>query len=228
MNPSVEKPIRPAASLLIVRDGEEGVEVLTLKRAVTMRFLPGYLAFPGGAVESADVDAEPRWRFPPQASEQVDDKVYATAAIRECAEEVGWLCGISNRDGQGMHFPLSKNEQEGLLSAEGTFMSFLEARDWWLDGKQLRFVGRWVTPNYQPARFDTRFFVVSSAPMLEELHVHTTENQWVRWCRPTDMLAAIAAGREEAVMPTRAMMSAISKMTSASECAKRLHVPGPA
>jgi len=224
---TTEKPIRPAASLLIVRDGQEGVEVLTLKRASTMRFLPGYLAFPGGALEAGDTLVAQRWRTQLAAQNRPDDRTYAVAAIRECAEEIGWLCGVASEDGQVVHTALTAAEQDDLLSGEGTFESFLQARGLWLDGEQIRFVGRWVTPAYQTARFDTRFFVLASQPADAQLQLHTSENQWVKWCQPAVLLAAIDAGTENAVTPTRAMLQQIAKMSSAVACIATLCVPGP-
>jgi 8-oxo-dGTP pyrophosphatase MutT (NUDIX family) len=57
----VSDEIRQAASLIGVRDGEGGPEVLVIERTLDHRFLPGYIAFPGGAVDPADIGlvAEP-------------------------------------------------------------------------------------------------------------------------------------------------------------------------
>ena len=46
--------IRPAATLALIRDSDKGLEVLLLQRTWKASFLPGYLVFPGGAVDEAD------------------------------------------------------------------------------------------------------------------------------------------------------------------------------
>ena len=48
--------IRRAASLLAGRDGETGLELLVLERSAGSRFLPGYVAFPGGSVDEDDAE----------------------------------------------------------------------------------------------------------------------------------------------------------------------------
>ena len=75
--------IRPAASAICVRDGRDGdPEVLVVERSAASRFLPGYVAFPGGAVEPADESSAARWFGN-------GGEVQRAAAIRELIEEVG-------------------------------------------------------------------------------------------------------------------------------------------
>ena len=45
---------RPSATLMITRDGDDGVEVLLGRRSETMPSFPGYWAFPGGGVSRVD------------------------------------------------------------------------------------------------------------------------------------------------------------------------------
>ena len=47
---------RPAATVMLLRDGTRGLEVLLLQRASTTPFVPGAHVFPGGAVDDADHD----------------------------------------------------------------------------------------------------------------------------------------------------------------------------
>ena len=78
----MSEEIRQAASLIGVRDGSDGPEVLVIERTLDHRFLPGYVAFPGGAVDPADSSLAERW---------FGDATEASraAAIRELVEEVG-------------------------------------------------------------------------------------------------------------------------------------------
>ena len=52
--PLVDDEIREAASAVVARDAEEGLEVLVLERSAASRFLPGYVAFPGGSTDEED------------------------------------------------------------------------------------------------------------------------------------------------------------------------------
>ena len=95
--PTVERPPRPAATIVVVRDGAEGIEVLLSRRAERGDHNSGAWVFPGGIVEKNDAlahaavagldDAEASRRLG-LASGGLD---YYVAAIRECFEESGLL-----------------------------------------------------------------------------------------------------------------------------------------
>ena len=78
----VSAEIRLAASLIGVRDATDGPEVLVIERTLDHRFLPGYVAFPGGAVDPGTGMLAERWFGKPKEESRA-------AAIRELAEEVG-------------------------------------------------------------------------------------------------------------------------------------------
>jgi 8-oxo-dGTP pyrophosphatase MutT (NUDIX family) len=67
---------RPSASLLLLRGGEDALEVLLVRRTPQARFMGGFWVFPGGAVEPAD-----------RAQSDDDDGAHRAAAVRELAEE---------------------------------------------------------------------------------------------------------------------------------------------
>src|SRR6476660_2118650 len=82
MAPVDERLIRRAASAVCIRPATERFEVLVVQRSEGSRFLPGYLAFPGGAVDTEDDARAERWFGDPADAPRV-------AAVRELAEEVG-------------------------------------------------------------------------------------------------------------------------------------------
>ena len=53
--------IRKAASVILAREDLRGLEVLALERSRQSRFLPGYVAFPGGAADAGDARRAERW-----------------------------------------------------------------------------------------------------------------------------------------------------------------------
>ena len=97
--PASSVPVRPAATVMLVRDGSEGLEVFMLQRTMSAAFAKGQFVFPGGKVDDADHgDA-----FEP-ICDGLDDATASTrmgmdhgglawlvAAIRECFEEAGVL-----------------------------------------------------------------------------------------------------------------------------------------
>src|SRR3954467_8172263 len=80
---------RPAATVLLLRDGEAGPEVLMTRRSPTASFAPGAYVFPGGGIDAADAQAHAiAARRPTQGDLHLTQ---AIAAIRESFEELGVL-----------------------------------------------------------------------------------------------------------------------------------------
>src|SRR5579875_2888191 len=100
---------RPAASLVLIRDGEGGVEVLVGRRPDTLRAFPGATVFPGGKLEAVD-------RAWPGAA---DDLLLASAyaALRETFEETGLLI---EADGAGAPAGVDVEEARAALAAGRT------------------------------------------------------------------------------------------------------------
>ena len=74
----------PAATILLVRDGDAGLEVLMSKKSHAVSFAANALVFPGGKIDEQDkVDA--------QAISDVNLAAHRIAALRELHEE----CGIT-------------------------------------------------------------------------------------------------------------------------------------
>jgi 8-oxo-dGTP pyrophosphatase MutT (NUDIX family) len=71
-NPGAATPPRQAATVILMRGGEQRLEVLLVKRTPKARFMGGVWVFPGGAVD---------------AHEGEGDEAHRAAAIRELREE---------------------------------------------------------------------------------------------------------------------------------------------
>ncbi|MBX6353526.1 MAG: NUDIX domain-containing protein [Thermoflavifilum sp.] len=219
-------PIRPAATLLLVRDGASGVEVLLVQRARTMRFLPGYIAFPGGAVSAEDERLVERYAIGrPMAAQAADDDRFAVAALRETAEEIGWLCALASPDGPEDR-PLTRDEQCILLQDDHEITTWLDRERLRFDLRHLRFVGRWVTPPSQPARFDTRFFVYAARHVTHP-QISRQELAAALWRGARETLADVESGRLQAVRPTVAMLRGLARCATVAEVMDSLDVPGP-
>ena len=74
----VVEPVLPAATVVLVRDGDDGLEALLVQRSKAVKHMGGMWVFPGGKVDEQD--------YP----ENGDDYGAAlNAAIRETREEAG-------------------------------------------------------------------------------------------------------------------------------------------
>jgi 8-oxo-dGTP pyrophosphatase MutT (NUDIX family) len=81
---------RPAATVIVARPAEEGVEVLVLRRAGGSAFGPGFVVFPGGTIESGDEGLAAR------LFGNADQEARA-CAVRELCEETSLLCHTGSR-----------------------------------------------------------------------------------------------------------------------------------
>src|ERR1700710_2864736 len=81
---SADVPVRPAATVMLLRDTDSGIEVFMLRRTHSAVFASGMYVFPGGKVDANDGEG---------------DEAFLVAAIRECYEEAGVLL-VEEPDGQ--------------------------------------------------------------------------------------------------------------------------------
>jgi 8-oxo-dGTP pyrophosphatase MutT (NUDIX family) len=165
---------RPAATVIILRDGKQGPEVLLLKRSQQAGFFPNAWVFPGGRVEEDDSRVPRAGKLLPWDS---DIDAVGVAAIRECFEESGIWLG-SGTPGPELRHQLN-NRTAQLSRDQGLCADLHRLRPWaW-----------WITPAGEPKRYDTRFFlaVVTEREWagVAADEVETTE---ARWLRPLDAL----------------------------------------
>jgi glyoxylase-like metal-dependent hydrolase (beta-lactamase superfamily II)/8-oxo-dGTP pyrophosphatase MutT (NUDIX family) len=201
--PSQEVKPRPAATLVIARDGFHGLEVLLTLRPKHLRFMGGASVFPGGAVAAADLD--PRWErcstLPrSEAARRLGEEDEAAAlgaficAIRESVEEVGFPASIEGAATGSIRTPDPEAFLEACLEA-GLAVS----------ADRLAPAGRWVTPLGSPVRFDARFFVVPAPPGWEP-SPDPSEVAGCEWMTPAAALSALASGSLLMAPPTIEML----------------------
>jgi 8-oxo-dGTP pyrophosphatase MutT (NUDIX family) len=201
---TVASNIRPAASVLVLRDGARGVEVLLMRRPERgdNDFRSGACVFPGGVLDAADSGA---WRWclgqdDAMASARLGlaegGLNYFVAALRECFEEVGLLF-VCRPDGSpadlAPHAQALRDWRHRLHHGQATMAALCEAFDWRLDLREMAYFSHWLTPVVRPKRFDTRFFV-RLAPSAQEAMPDMGEALELMWLTP-----------DEALQPQRAL-----------------------
>ena len=160
------RPPRPSATLMITRDGDEGVEVLLGKRSDSMPSFPGYWAFPGGGVSRIDKEA----------SESLGISIQHCAIMREVVEELG----LAPQNGQ-------------LIAVEPDFREMVaeDKANWFplaLDGDipsdttGMRVISMRTTPPFGPMRFENTF-----------LHIHSNDHDDFSLIGQTEFIAANVA-----------------------------------
>ncbi|MDN5936744.1 MAG: NUDIX domain-containing protein, partial [Nitrosospira sp.] len=168
--PPEEVPIRDAATVIMLRDGAQGLETFMLRRNKRNVFGPGAYVFPGGAVDRAD--AGPTLRA---LCDGLDDGeasrrlgidggglAFWVAAIRECFEEAGLLLATQG-DGRPVSPARDFRSQRQALNAGSLAMAdFCRDQNLRLPLQDIVYYGHWITPVGEPRRFSTRFFACST------------------------------------------------------------------
>lgn len=187
-NDTIPGPVRPAATVVMLREGRGGPEVFLIKRHGLSDVLGGAYVFPGGKVDAQDalIDMAARLDVPPSAlhaqlGEPALDVLEAAglyvAALREAFEETGVLYA----DGAGA----AEAAQAAALLREGrAFDEVLDAMQLRLHAGRLAPWSRWITPvsgGVVRKRFDTRFFVaeVPSGQQASHDNHEATESVWL-------------------------------------------------
>ena len=161
---------RLAATIMIFRQHSTGPQVLLLKRSRQVGFFPSAWVFPGGRVDDNDTDFPTRGQV-----DGLDNTAFAVAAVREAFEEAGiWL-------GEGIPSTALRdalNARQGTLPIDGSLVANLDLiRQWsW-----------WITPDTEPKRYDTRFFLCQ-IPLDESLEIipDASETVEARWLTPSE------------------------------------------
>ncbi|WP_372399702.1 NUDIX hydrolase [Azospirillum sp. HJ39] len=202
--PDAPAPPHPAATLILLRDGVDGLELLTIERHAGLRFAPGATVFPGGRLEAADHD--PAWRASwPTAEPAVGppaDLPHRVAAIRECLEECGILLAQERTGPAGPPGPSAVAALRAALAAGEGFGTALAAAGFVPALDRMAALARWMTPETLPRRFDTLFFLAPAPPGQEPL-CDGGEAVAAQWASPRRLLAEAAAGRRRLVFATR-------------------------
>ena len=198
-------PTRPAATVLLLRDTLQGIEVLMTRRSMTASFAPGAFVFPGGGIDAADAQAHAQST---RRAGQTDlHLTQAIAAIRESFEELGVLLA---RHADGSHVT---TEDIAALSRQAPFGAQCRERGLTLAGKDVFVLAHWVTDRDLPRRFDVPFLVArmpeGQTPVADE-----TEQFDPSWVRPAEALARHEAGTFFMIFPTLRTLERLARYAS--------------
>ncbi|MEK9896143.1 MAG: NUDIX domain-containing protein, partial [Burkholderiaceae bacterium] len=185
--------LRPAATVLLLRDGSHGLQVLMTRRSMEASFAPGAYVFPGGAVDPQDHEAATTAGF--RREHAPHWKAAALAAIRECYEELGILLAY-RADGQpAQASDVARLRREAPFYAQCQALGLRPAADAvWL-------LAHWMTDRDLPKRFDVPFWV-ARMPASQEPVADEQEQFEPVWVSPADALQRHAQGAFSMVFPT--------------------------
>ena len=213
--------MRAASTIMLVRDGRAGVEVLMVRRHLKSDFVGGAYVFPGGAVDNDDASLGIHCAG-------LDDRsaskalgihegglAYWVAAIRECFEETGILLAC-HPSGTLPDLAWLAEQRRRLLEKEVRFADIVRESGLQLAADKVHYWGHWVTPEEQPRRYDTRFFLASVPHGQHGIHDgnELTESAWVT---PEVAIDRARTGQWVVVLPTLYNLKLLSRFCSAAE-----------
>ncbi len=186
-------PTRPAATVLLLRDTAEGIEVLMTRRSMTASFAPGAYVFPGGGIDAGDAAAHAHATRRPSQSDL--HLTQAIAAIRESFEELGVLLA---RHADGSHVT---TEIIASLDRGAPFAAQCQQHGLTLAGEEVFVLAHWVTDRDLPRRFDVPF-LVARMPEGQNPVADEAEQFEPVWIRPADALGRHQSGDFFIIFPT--------------------------
>jgi 8-oxo-dGTP pyrophosphatase MutT (NUDIX family) len=182
---------RPAATVVVARPAEAGVEVLVLRRSSASRFAPGFVVFPGGLVEPGDPQLADRWWGAPGEADRA-------CAVRELYEETGLLLTAG-----GPEVRRSRELIEEVAFEPAPLDALVEQ-------------ARWVAPEILEVRFDAAFFS-TAVPAGTEVIPDEVEIERAWWARPEAVLRASHAGDAPLMWPTLVTLEALADCASVED-----------
>ena len=224
---SARTPATPkdAATVVVLREGEQGVEVFCVKRHGKSGFLGGAVVFPGGKV--AGEDRELDWSrvtngLSARAAAVAEQPLpFAVAALRELFEEAT-LLAVAGRDLQDEEAKELRARLD-TLSPSGeaqAFHALLEERKLHLDTARLVALSRWITPKAEQRRYDTRFYVLPFVESQLGRHDdHETTSSF--WATPADVLKRWSDGEIFLAPPTSQTLAQLARVNSVNEAVEQ-------
>jgi 8-oxo-dGTP pyrophosphatase MutT (NUDIX family) len=202
---------RHASTVVLLREGSGqpgSLGLYLLRRHVDMAFAAGMCVFPGGGVDKRDFDHEIAWAGPSAAewakrlgADESLARALVCAAVRETFEESGVLLAgpdersvVADTTGEGW-----EADRRALEAREVSFTEFLTRRALVLRTDLLRPWATWVTPVFEPRRYNTRFFV-AVMPEGQITRDVSSESDQVLWMTVRDAIRAVDE-REVLMLP---------------------------
>jgi 8-oxo-dGTP pyrophosphatase MutT (NUDIX family) len=246
VGPPAEVLVRPAATVMLVKDTPAGLEVFVLRRVVGMAFAGGMTAFPGGAVDGSDHETDhaaplrwsgpdPQWWAAQLGVTPDTARALVVAAARELFEETGVLLAgpTARRVGAGRHRSdqiaagsVTDADRIAVLDRRAPFADVLTGADLELRADLLRPWANWVTPAGHTRRYDT-FFFTAAMPAGQQARLLTSEADLGQWRAPQALLAEYDVGAVQLMPPTLAMLTDLAGVGSVAEvmAARRVVTP---
>lgn len=206
-------PIRDAATVVLLRDGSDGVEAWLLTRVTQMVFAAGMTVFPGGRVHEADEELPVTGGGVEllAARSGCDDaaaRALIGAAVRETFEETGVMLTVPAAD--------LGSARADVEADRVSFGDLLRTNELSVDSDALHPWARWVTPVGEVRRYDTRFFVAALPDAAEAADV-TSESSEASWVPVGAAVEQAQRGERKVLPPTMMTLASLLPFNTVAE-----------
>lgn len=208
---------RQAATVILLRQPGDDVEVLVIRRHENLAFMGGLWVFPGGTLARADSLPQVLARIPPDARQRCERFLdvqgeplpqeqclgLTVAAHRETFEETGVLLArrADGRDCEPDLLAAIQARRAAIAERPELFAALLEEQHLVLDIERLVYWAHWITPGSAPRRFDTRFFIAAMSSQ-QKATIDAVEAVEHAWMRPATLVEAAHEGKLPLSPPT--------------------------
>ena len=219
---------RPAATVVLLREGAPGLQLLLMRRNRSAGFVPGAYVFPGGRVDAQDAHPALVSRIERLTAKAAAARLdlpggnppaiaYYLAAAREAFEEAAVL--VARPGGRFLPETASGHEhlirlREHLMAGTLPFTEVLDELEVGIDGAALEYIAHWITPEAESRRYDTRFFA-ALAPAGSRSAPDPREMTDSLWLSPGEALDRHRAGRLPMIFPTIRTLQELSAFSTA-------------
>ncbi len=198
---------RKAATVMLLRDGDDGMEVFMIVRHQNSDVHAGALVFPGGRVDDEDYDlAADVAVFPPLPGVHASMAALRVAAVRETFEECGVLLARARGDETLVSATRLRDieaaHRAAMTRGERTFGAILTAENLIIASETMVYFANWITPQRSSKRFDTHFFLAAAPSDQVALHDGHEAVDSV-WIAPAAALERATTGIYQLRFPTQ-------------------------
>lgn len=195
---------RQSATVMLLRD--DPFEVLMIRRGSHGAF-PSIQVFPGGVIE--DADRAPHWQEAFADFDQFEEpqRALRIGAIREVLEETGVLIGHDTYKVRDRSEPFFKTVQSLHMDLRlGSLTHF----------------AHWVTPTFEPKRFETHFYL-AKFPTDQNVEIDNSEAISAEWLAPDEAVKLALSGERPIIFPTLANLSLLAQSGDSEHAINMAH-----
>lgn len=205
--------------MLVLRPGEgdEAFEIFMVRRHGKSGFMAGAHVFPGGKLDDEDGADAILDRCIGLTADEAAERLAESdgrralalhvAAIRETFEEAGVLIA------DGADAIELADARKKLHDGTFSFEHFVIDADLQLRVGELQPQARWITPEVEPRRYDTRFFL-APAPREQDASHDAIETTAGEWLSPAAAIAKMEAGEIQLPPPTLRTLQVLATASS--------------